>query len=57
MFQWLRTCSLNMEVKRGERFKPLDLHLGFSGLKFGINYIKFIIDGLNVNGCIINEFD
>jgi hypothetical protein len=46
-----------MEVKRGERFKPLDLHLGFSGLKFGINYIKFIIDGLNVNGCIINEFD
>jgi hypothetical protein len=44
-----------MKVKRGEGFKPSDLHLSFSGLKFGIYYIKFIIDGLIVNECIIND--
>jgi len=26
MFQWLNIGSLNMEVKKGERFKPSHLH-------------------------------
>ncbi len=26
MIQWLKTCSINMEVKGGEMFKPSHLH-------------------------------
>jgi hypothetical protein len=34
MGQWLKTCSINMEVKEGEGFKTLHLHFKFGAKCF-----------------------
>jgi len=45
MVHWLKTCSLNMEVKGGEKTKPSHLHLKLVGY---VVYVSLNSEMLNL---------